>query len=282
MSSLSTPTVPTPPLFVPRKTDPSTQGRGLIVFARLQHVMLAAWLAFVTMLPENLYGLLALVILLPLWGLAVVMGLWHLAKVPNKRPIAVWVMVAFPVTLFVAGVLSSLVGLPIVESDHGEWVFIGVLLAYPVYWLGCWLLRVTKPIPRARPEQATQAEVVVKPPVFKTEPNPDVRRNLTDTVFLAVFGMLMLQSLLLVGILPFGDYFSSFKRLFGGEWYTNLLFITLGTTTVLSVAAVPYAILRLIRGTPHKAAMITILVFIVITVICSFGLLAFFSMLMIG
>ncbi len=282
MSSVSELSAPTPQLFVPRRVDASRQGHGLIILARLQNIMLAAWLAFVAMLPTSLYGLVALVILLPLWGLGVILGLRQLLKFSTKRWLAVWVMLAFPGVFMTAILLDSLFGLPIVDSEHGGWVVIGVLLAYPGYRLVMWLLRATRPIPEAQPEPTHRAKASTGEVAFKNETKPIVRRNLTDTLFVAVFGMLMLQSLLLVAILPFGDYFSSFKNVFGGEWYTNLLFLTLGTTAVLSVAAVPYAILRLIRGTPHKAAMIAILLFIAISVICTLGILFFFALLSAG
>ena len=248
---------PGPHPMIARSSAP--RGRWLKFFNRLQDLLLIAYISFVCFLPQNLNSLVWFFMLLPVWGFMSVVGVWHLLKVPGHRRQAAWAIGAFPLAIFLLWVLGSTVGVPITESGFGTYLFIGTLCVFPLYWLGRWLLRSTEP-----------------------QPTKPVRARVTTFIILAVVLMLMLQALFLVWMLFNADAFGSFRSWFGGDWYVTLLWATLGTTVVVSIAAVPFVILSLVRGTEHKGTMIAILACITVAVICPVGILGLFAALSYG
>jgi len=259
MTGMSNTTAASPNLFVPREEGTKSEGRWLKALGQLQDMLLLIWVAFVSFLPQNLNSLLALFPLVAFWGIMLVVGVWHIVKDPPRRRLAVWVIAAFPAAFTLVTVLNTTVGMPLIASASGQWLFIAAMAAFPLYWLARWLLRTTSP----------------------RQESP-VRMRLTTIILLAIAVMLMLQSLFLVWVPMSGSDFQSFKALFGSDWYVNLLQITLGTAVVIAIGAVPYVILGFVRGTGHRGALIGIFVFIGISITCTLGLFAFFAMLSYG
>jgi len=248
-----------PMLFVPRAKDPAMQGRWLTVFARFQDALLYAWLAYVSFVPQTFSSLFNVVGLVALWVLMVLMGAWHLVKVPARRGLAAWVIVAFPLAFSLVTVLDTMVDIPIVGPPAGHWLFFGALSAIPLYWLARWLLRTTSP-----------------------QPNNPVRMRVTTTILFAVVLNQMLLSFFLAWVLSSGSEFQSFKNVFGDDWYANLLHWTMGSTLLVVVVGVPYAVLGFLRGSGHRGVMLGILLCIGVTVTCMVGIFGFIAVLSVG
>ena len=244
-----------PMLFVPRAKDPAMQGRWLTVFARFQDALLYVWLANVSFVPQDFSSLVSVVGLAALWVFMVLMGAWHLVKVPARRKLATWTIAAFPLAFLLMTVLDSTVDLPIVGPPVGRWLFYGALLMFPLYWLARWLLRTTSP-----------------------QPNNPVRMRVTTTVLFAIVLNQMLLSLFLAWVLSSGSEFQSFKNVFGDDWYANLLQWTMGSTLLVVVVGVPYAVLGFLRGSGHRGVMLGILLCIGVTVTCMVGVFGFIAM----
>ncbi|MGI9204169.1 MAG: hypothetical protein ACR2Q3_09170 [Woeseiaceae bacterium] len=252
-------TAASPNLFVSRPESAKSQGRWLTVLANLQNMILLVWVANLCLLPQNLNSLVALFWLAALWVLMLVVGVWHIVKVPVRRRLAAWLIAAFPAAFTLVTFLNTTVGLPLATSHAAQWLFPAALAVFPLYWLARWLLRTTSP-----------------------EQKSPVRMRLTTIILLAIAIMLMLQSIFLVWVPFTGDDFQAFKALFGSDWYVNLLQITLGTAGLIAIGAVPYVILGFVRGTGHRGAMIGIFLCLGISITCTLGLLAFFAMLSYG
>ena len=235
------------------------QGRWLTIFARFQDVLLFAWLAHVSSVPQQFSSLVNVVALAALWIGMLLIGAWHLVKRPAQRGLAAWTMAAFPLAFLLASVLDSTVGMPVVEPPTGRWLFFGAVSVLPLYWLARWLLRTTKP-----------------------QPDNTVRTRITTTILLIVVFTQMLLSLFLAWVLTSGNDFQSFKNVFGDGWYTNLLQGTAGITLLVAVVGIPYAILGIVRGSGHKGAMLGILFCIGVSVACVFGVFGFIAMMSFG
>lgn len=248
-----------PGIFVPRSENTALQGRWLSVFSRFQEALLYVWLAHVSFVPQHFSSLVNFVALGALWILMLLVGTWHLVKVPARRGLAVWAMAAFPLAFLLITVLDSTVDVPIVGPPAGRWLFLGAVSALPLYWLARWLLWTTKPKP----------------------PNP-VRMRITAASLLIIVFTQMWVSVFLVWVLMSGNDFRSFKSVFGDDWYTNLLQSSLGITLLMAVVGVPYAIVGLVRGSGHRGAMLGILFCIAISAACAFGVFGFIAILSYG
>ena len=235
------------------------QERWLKLLARSQDALLFVWLAHVCFVPQHFSSLVNFFGLVAFWVLMLLLGAWHIAKVPAQRGLAAWTMAAFPLAFLLVTVLNSTVDLPIVGPPSGRWLFFGAVSVLPIYWLARWLLRTTKP-----------------------QPDNPVRMRITTTILLIVVFTQMLVSLFLVWALLSGNDFPSFKTVFGDGWYTNLLQSTLGTTLLAAVGGVPYAILGIVRGSGHRGAMLGILICIGVSVACVFGVFASIAMMSFG
>lgn len=235
------------------------QGRWLSFFGRFQDALLFVWLAYVSFVPQTFSSLGILVGLAALWVFMLLMGGWHLVKVPAKRGLAAWTMAAFPLAFLLVTVLDSTVDVPLVGPPAGRWLFFGALSAFPLYWLARWLLRTTS-----------------------LQPSNPVRMRITTTVLLVIMFTQMWLSLFLVWVLISGNDFQSFRTLFGDAWYMNLLQGTLGTTLLIAVGAVPYALLGLVRGSGHRGAMLGILFCTGVSATCVIGIFGFIAMMSYG
>lgn len=259
MTGMSNTSTAAPDLFESPAEGERKPGRWLKGLARLQDMLLLIWLADVSFLPQNLNSLVALLWLVALWAVMVIAGAWHIVKVPDSRGLAAWGIAAFPVAFSLITVLNTTIGLPLIKSPDAHWLVIAAIAVFPLYWMARWLLRTTSP--------------------RQTSP---VRMRLTTIILLAISAMLMLQSLFLVWVPFTGSDFQTFKSLFGSDWYTNLLHLTLGAAAIVSVGAVPYIILGFVRRTGHRGALLGIFFCLSISVVCTFGLFAFFAMLSYG
>lgn len=243
-------------MIEPRPENAGLQGRWLRALSRFQDVLLFVWLAHVFFVPQQFSSLVNFVALGALWIVMLLSGAWHLVKVPARRGLAAWAMVAFPLAFLLITVLDSTVDVPIVGPPEGRWLFYGAVSMLPLYWLARWLLRTTRPHPQ----------------------NP-VRMRVSATILFIVVFTQMWVSLFLVWVLTSGSDFQSFKNLFGNDWYTNLLQSSLGITLLTSLGGVPYAILGLVRGSGHRGAMLGILFCIGVSAVCVSGVFGFIAMM---
>ena len=115
------------------------QGRWLGFLGRFQDALLFVWLAHVCFVPQHFSSLVNFFGLAALWVLMLLLGGWHLAKVPAKRGLAAWTMAAFPLAFLIVTVLDSTVDVPLVGPPAGRWLFFGALSVFPLYWLARWL-----------------------------------------------------------------------------------------------------------------------------------------------
>lgn len=259
MTGMSNTSTATPELFETRAKGERKHGRWLSGLARLQSMLLLIWFADLSFLPQSLNSLVALLWMAALWAVMLVVGAWHIVKLPESRRLAAWAIAAFPLAFSFVTVLNSTVGLPLVDSPEAQWLVVAAIAVFPLYWLARWLLRTTSP------RQASP-----------------VRMRLTTIILLAIAVMLMLQSLFLVWVPFTGDDFKLFKSLFGSHWYTNLLQITLGGAALVATGAVPYVILGFVRRTGHRGALLGIFFCLAISITCTLGLFVFFAMLSYG
>ncbi len=259
MTGMSNTSTASPNLFAPRAEGERSQGRWLKGLARLQDMLLLIWIADLSFQPQGLGSLVVLLWLAALWGVMVVAGAWHIVKVPDCRRLAAWGITAFPTAFALVSILNTAVGLPLVNSPQAHWLVVAAMAVFPLYWLARWLLRTTSP------RQASP-----------------VPMRLTTIILLGIAFMLMLQSLFLVWVPFTGDDFQAFKTLFGSDWYTNLLQLTLGTAALIAVGAVPYVILGFVRRTGHRGALLGIFFCLAISITSTLGLFAFFAMLSYG
>lgn len=248
-----------PGIFVPRHEHATSHGRWLSILGRIQDVLLYVWLAHICFVPQQFSSLVNFVALGALWVLMLVVGTWHLVKVPARRRLAAWTMAAFPLAFMFITVLDSTVDVPIVGHPAGRWLFYGAVLVLPLYWLARWLLQTTKPQPQ----------------------NP-VRMRVTAAVLLIIVFTQMWVSVFLVWVLTSGQDFQFFKNVFGHDWYMNLLQSSLGITVLMTIGGVPYAILGLVRGSGHRGAMLGILLCIGVSATCVFGVFGFIAMMSYG
>ena len=133
-----------PDIFVPRNEQTTSQGRWLSILARFQDVLLYVWLVHVCFVPQQFSSLVNFVALGALWIVMLLVGTWHLIKVPARRRLAAWTMAAFPLTFMLIKVLDSTVDVPLVGQSEGRWLFYGAVSVLPLYWLARWLLRTTR------------------------------------------------------------------------------------------------------------------------------------------
>lgn len=246
-------------LFVPRADNAATHGRWLSIIVRLQDALLFVWLAHVSFVPQQFSSLVNFVGLAGLWVFMLLVGTWHLVKVPARRGLAAWGMVAFPLAFLAITLLEKATDLPVVGPPAGSLSFYAALSVFPLYWLARWLLRTTSP----------QLE------------NP-VRMHMTAVVLLVIVITQMSLSLFLVWVLSTGNDFLSFKSAFGNDWYADLLKGTLGTTLFVAIGAVPYAVLGFLRGSGHRGAMLGILFCVGVAITCSLGVLGYIAMMSFG
>ena len=235
------------------------QGRWLLALSRFQDVLLFVWLAHAFFVPQQFSSLVNFVALGALWIAMLLVGAWHLLKVPARRGLAAWAMAAFPLAFVFITALDSTVDVPIVGPPEGRWLFYGAVSTLPLYWLARWLLRTTRP-----------------------QPQDPVRMRVTAALLLIVVFMQMWVSLFLVWVLTSGNDFQSFKNLFGNDWYMNLLQCSLAITLLTALGGVPYAILGLVRGSGHRGAMLGILFSIGVSAVCVVGVFGFIAMMSYG
>ena len=89
-------------------------------------------------------------------------------------------------------------------------------------------------------------------------------------------------SAFLIWVLMSGRDFQFFQRVFGGDWYSNLLQSSLIMTLLLVVIGVPYAVVGLARRSGHRGAMLGILFGTGVSAVCVFGVFGFIAMLSYG
>ncbi len=248
-----------PGVFVPRVEHTTAPGRLLGILGRFQDVLLYVWLAHVCFVAQTFSSLANVVALGALWILMLVVGTWHLVKVPARRRLAAWTMAAFPLAFMLAMVLDSTVDIPLVGEPEGRWLFYGAVSVLPLYWLARWLLRTTAP-----------------------QPSNPVRMQFSAAVFLVVVFTQMWVSVFLVWALASGRNFQVFKDVFGHDWYASLLQSALWITLLMLIAGVPYAILGLVRGSGHRGAMLGILFCTGVSATCVFGAFGFIAMMSYG
>jgi hypothetical protein len=246
-------------LFVPHDEHESSQGRWLSTLGRIQDVLLYVWVAHVCFVVQTFSSLVNFIALGALWVLMLLVGTWHLVKVPTQRHLAAWTMAAFPLAFVLIKVVDATVGVPIVGEPGGRPLFYGAVSVLPLYWLARWLLRTTTP----------QSQ------------NP-VRMRATAAVLLIIVFTQMWVSLFLVWVLSSGKDFQFFKNVLGHDWYSNLLQSSLALTLLTAIGGVPYAILGLVRGSGHRGAMLGILFCIAVSAICAFGVFGFIALMSFG
>ncbi|MGI9323840.1 MAG: hypothetical protein ACR2PZ_01380 [Pseudomonadales bacterium] len=225
----------------------------------MQRYLLIAWVAFVCLLPQNLYGLSALLVLVPLWGLALIVAGWNVLQRPEQRKQALKVITAFPLAVIAVLLLDKVFGLPLAAGDLAGWLFVAVLSAYPLFYLGRWLLGVTEPGIDAR-----------------------VRLRLGDLLLLGLVGTLVLQMLFLVFAVANGESISWLSDVFGNDWYEQSLWATVVAAGILAVVGIPFALLGLIRGTRHRGMMVIIFVCFAFLFVCGFGFFILLAALAVG
>lgn len=248
-----------PGIFVPHNEHTASQGRWLGILGRFQDVLLYVWLAHVCFVPQHFASLVTFVALGALWVLMLLVGTWHLVKVPARRRLAAWIMAAFPLAFLLITILDSTVDVPIVGQPAGRWLFYGAVAVLPLSWLARWLLRTTTP-----------------------QPQSPVRMRVTAAVLLLIAFTQMWVSVFLVWAITSGKDFEFFKNVFGHDWFSSLLQSSLGITLLVAIGGVPYAILGLVRGSGHRGAMLGILFCIAASAVCVIGVFGFIAMMSYG
>lgn len=222
---------------------PVTSIPWLRCFGRVQLALLVVWLSVISFFPPSLSSLSMLVLLLPVWGLAILLGLWHVVKVPEQRTYAVFVIAAYPAAALLA--LAVQEHLPLVTGATGVLCFFAVLAAWPALLLGQWLGRVSTP--SSHTEQAS---------------------GLPTKVLFGVEAVLLCVTALLAWLLFSGESMPSLKTIFVRGWYENTFRVATWSTAALTVVAVPYALLGMFRRSRHLGAMLLMLVGVVLIGLC--------------
>ena len=218
------------------KVNNLPQWSWLRLIAGLQQILVLAWFLFVCLVPQNVYMLVALVLLIPLWGLGVLLGGWHLFKGTGERALALKAMLVFPAAYLALIPLRSLFGLPVLSGASASWLAIAAVAAYPLYGLAKWLLRATAATPQA------------------------VRRiTATDLLILGFTLTLLCQLLFLVIVLTSTEPSDSIFGAFGSNWYKPTLNATAALACLTALVGVPYALIGLVRRTRHAVMMLAIL-----------------------
>ena len=202
---------------------------------RLIAVLLAIWFAFVSAFAENLYGLLSIFyLLLPLWVVSCLFGLWHLFKTAGHRLLAASMIVAFPAVMLLASALPD--RLPLVTGRAGTVIFFAVVCAYPTIWLIRWLWRISAP---------ASSDALAPSYLLRIRVG-------------AVATLISLSLLMLVLVLS-GNAYSLFQELSGDRWLGSGLMVFAILILGLVAIAIPYAMQAIRFG--HRRSGIALAVF---------------------